>query len=331
MYAMRSSVYQRRPISFLLSPISFLSIFFLVLAACRPAPQSSPAPEARQSRSASPAIDPADVWFGYTDDTGSRLLMLQDDGHASDEQAKAIRTAVCSEGRELVLRYIRFQKATAESNGRQDAGNLENDEGHLFAVEGAATRPGDTCLLLPAGYVQRYPLARNEYPEAERRRLRDAYRRVIAAPGADAAPFQARDDFARATVARLEREKKRKVRLYWLLHRAGAAQQVAVVEFEPEGDSLLASIVVAGSQQISVLDIPADRKNEEAGGGCWRVDDGCRLNQEEMNVPVVLGRPGEMLVFYTAEGAEGQSIRLLQVKGGQLVDVKSGYRYESPL
>ena len=160
MYAMRSSVYQRRPISFLLSPISFLSIFFLVLAACRPAPQSSPAPEARQSRSASPAIDPADVWFGYTDDTGSRLLMLQDDGHASDEQAKAIRTAVCSEGRELVLRYIRFKKATAESNGRQNAGNLKNDDGHLLAVDGAATRPGDTCLLLPACYVQRYPLAR---------------------------------------------------------------------------------------------------------------------------------------------------------------------------
>ena len=50
-----------------------------------------------------------------------------------------------------------------------------------------------------------------------------------------------------------------------------------------------------------------------------------------MNVPVVLGRPGEMLVFYTAEGAEGQSIRLLQVKGGELVDVKSGYRYHRRL
>jgi hypothetical protein len=257
--------------------------------------------------------------------------MLSDDGHASDEQAKAMRTAACSEGRELALRYVGFQKATPDSNGRQSAGNLKNDEGHLFTVDGAAARPGDTCLLLPAGFVQRYPLVRNDYPEAERRQLRDAYRRVNDKAGFDVAPFQARGALARATVTRLEREKKRKVRLYWLLHNSGAEQQVAIVEFEPEGDSLLASIVVAGSQQISVLDIPAERKNEETNGGCWRVDDGCRLNQEEMDVPVVLGKPGEALVFYTAGGAEGQSIRLLQVKGGELVDVKSGYRYQAPL
>ena len=201
--------------------------------------------------------------------------MLQDDGHASDEQAKAIRTAVCSEGRELVLRYIRFQKATAESNGRQNAGNLENDEGHIFAVEGAATRPGDTCLLLPAGYVQRYPLARNEYPEAERRRLRDAYRRVIAAPGADAAPFQARDDFARATVARLEREKKRKVRLSLATAPAPAPHsRWRLSSSNPKATACWrASSSPDRSRSPSSTFLPI-AENEEAGGGCWRVDDG---------------------------------------------------------
>ena len=320
----------RRTISFLLSSISFV-VFTSCQSSPEPSPQSAAKPTPATRGAAIASVSPADAWFGYADETGSHLLMLQDDGHATDQQAKAIRTAVCSEGRELFLRYIRFQSATAQSDGRQNARNLKNDEGHLFSVEGAVTRPGDTCLLLPAGYVQRYPLARNEYPETERRQLRDAYRRVSASPGADVAAFQARDDFARATVARIERETKRKVRLYWLLHRAGAAQQVAIVEFEPEGDSLLASLVVAASQQIAVLDIPADRKNEAAGGGCWPVDDGCLLNQEEMDVPVVLGRPGETLVFYTAGGPEGQSIRLLQVKGGELVDVKSAYRYQSPL
>ena len=319
----------RRSISCLLPSISFV-----VFTACQssPEPSAQPAPESNvEARSAQAgSVSASDAWFGYADDTGSRVLMLSDDGHASDEQAKAMRTAVCSEGREIVLRYAGFQKATPESNGRQNAGNLKNDEGHSFTVEGAPTRPGDTCLLIPAGYLQQYPLVRNEFPEAERRQLRDAYRRVSGTAGFDVAPFQARGDVARAAVTRLEREKKREVRLYWLLHSSGAAQQVAIVEFEPEGDSLLASLVLAGSQQLSVLDIPADRKNEEAGGGCWRVDDGCRLNQEEMDVPVVLGRPGEALVFYTAGGAEGQSIRLLQVKGGELVDVKSGYRYQAP-
>lgn len=319
----------RRTISFLLSAVSFV-----VFTSCQSSPEppaSKPAPQpAPGTSSASTAsLSPADAWFGYTDETGARLLTLADDAHASDEQAKAMRTAVCS-GREFILRYIGFQKAKAGSDGRQSAANLKNDEGHLFGVEGAATRPGDTCLVLSAGYAQRYPLVRNDYSEGERRRLRDAYRRVSGSAGVDLAPFQAGDELARATVARIEREKNRKVRLYWLLHRAGIAQQVAVVEFEPEGDSLLASIVVADSQQLSILDIPAERKNEEAGGGCWRVDDGCQLNPQEMDVPVVLGRSSETLVFYTAGGAEGVSIRLLQAKGGALVDVKSGYRYQAP-
>lgn len=326
----------RRTSSFLLSPVSLVSCLSLtVLAGCQSSPAPSPPSAVRpkpETRSASTAsVSPAAAWFGYTDETGASLLMLSDDGHATDDQAKAMRTAVCSEGREFFLRYVGFQKASPESNGRQNARNLRNDEGHLFAVEGAATRPGDTCLVLPAGYLQQYPVVRNDYPETERRQMRDAYRRASTSPGFDLAPFQARDDLARATIARIERDKKRKVRLYWLLHRTGVAQQVAIVEFEPEGDSLLASIVVADAQQLSVLDIPAERKNQQAGGGCWRVDDGCRLNQEEMDVPVVLGRPGETLVFYTAGGAEGLSIRLLQVKGAELVDVKSGYRYQAPL
>ena len=322
----------KRSVFCLLSSVSFVSALLLTSCQSSPEPtsQSAPEPDA-ETRGALHAgsVSPADVWFGYADDSGSRVLMLSDDGHASDEQAKAMRTAVCSEGREIALRYGGFQKATAESNGRQIAGNLKNDEGHLFTVDGAAARPGDTCLLLPSGFLQRYPLVRNEYPEDERRQLRDAYHRVNGTSGFDLAPFQARGDFARATVTRLEHEKKKRVRLYWLLHQSGATQQVAIVEFEPEGDSLLAGIVLADSQQLSVLDIPADRKNEDAGGGCWRADDGCQLNQEEMDVPVVLGRTGEALVFYTAGGAEGQSIRLLQVKGGELIDVKSGYRYQA--
>ena len=114
-------------------------------------------------------IDPADAVFGYTDDTGSRLLMLSDDNIVLEAgKAKAMQAAVCSEGREITIRYLQFQKRTPASNGRQSAGNLKNDEGHLFEIAGAQAEPGDTCLLVPPDYLRRFPVTRNEFPEAER-------------------------------------------------------------------------------------------------------------------------------------------------------------------
>jgi hypothetical protein len=264
--------------------------------------------------------------FGYIDATASRLLTLPGDEPPTAVQALAITTAVCSEARQTPVRYVRFQNATAASSGRQNAGNLENDEGHLFAVAGPAS-PGDTCLLLPSGYLTRYPLVRNEYPQPERRQLRDAYRQASQAAAVDVAPFQASGDFARATVERIEREKNRKVRLYWLLHRVGASQQIAIVEFEPEGNNLLASLVLADADRLSFFDMPAESKT---GGSCWRVDDGCRLHPEEMDVPAVLGAAGETLIFFTSRGPEGQNIRLFQSKGSELVEIKRAYRYQAP-
>ena len=324
MYLTRSSSCLRRPSSFLLSPISFLSISLLVLAACRPAP------EARQSRSTSPAINPADAWFGYTDDTGSRLLMLAGDALPTAELARVLQTAICAEGRQLAIRYLGFQKGAPQSHARQSAGNLKHDEGHLFDIPGARAESGDTCLLVPSGYLQRYALVRNEYSESERHTREEAYRRVSGQPDFDRTPFQPRGELARSAVARIEQEKKRKVRLYWLLHRAGT-QQVAIVEFDPAGDDLLVSLAVADARQLAFYDMPANRQNEETRGGCWRVDDSCRLNQDEMDVRAVLGRPGEALLFYTAWAGEGQIIRLLQVRGGKLVEVKGAYRYHAPL
>jgi len=257
------------------------------------------------------------------------MLMLPGEVPATAEQAKAVRTAVCSEGRELSVRYLGFQNAVSATSGRQSATNLKNEEGHLFTVVGAATRPGGTCLMLPSGYTQRYPLVHNDYPEVERRQQRESYRRINGA-GAELPPFEERGDFARAAIARIERAKNRKVRLYWVLHSTGPAQQIAIVEFVPEGDSLLASLVLADAQRLSFLDMPADRTKGKAGG-CWRVDDDCRLNPEEMNVAAVLGASTEALVFYTAAGAEGQLVRLLQVEDGMLVEVKTAYRYQAPI
>ena len=102
------------------------------------------------------------------------------------------------------------------------------------------------------------------------------------------------------------------------------------MEFDAVGDSLLGSVVLAESNRLSFFDMPASRSDNEARGGCWRIDDGCLFNQDEMDVPAVLGAPGEQIVFYTTWGQEGQLAILLQAKSGKLVELRRAYRYHLP-
>jgi hypothetical protein len=259
-------------------------------------------------------LNPAEVAFGYTDDTGSKLLMLTDDNQVLEtEKAKAMVTAVCSESAEFPIRYLQFQKRTPESNGRQSGGNLKNDEGHLYEISAGQAEHGDTCLLVPSNYLRDFPIVRSDFFQVDREKLQPV------------------DHFGRESLDRIKADKRREVRQFRLLFRAGASQQVAAIEFNAAGDSLLGSVVLAESDRFSFFDMPASLKEGRERGGCWRVDDDCQFNYTGMNVPAVLGRPGDRLVFFTSWGPEGQAITLLQTRDGKLVELRRAYRYHSPL
>jgi len=285
-------------------------------------------------------VDPANVAFGYTDSTGMKLLTLTDDNLLLETpKAKSMTTAVCSEGSVLPIRYLQLHKRTAADTGRQSAYNFNEDEGHLFEFTSdrgklTETSFGETCLLLPDGYLQRYPIARNELTIQEREARNKAYAEKMnesedRKQPMDFTPFQPVGDFAKNALARIEKEKGRAAKFYFPLYGIGASQQIAVVEFAPAGSDLLASVVLAEPGRLSFFDMPASRK----GNDCWGADDNCVLglgNGREMEVRAVLGAPGEQLVFFTWLGAEGQTIVLFQARDGKLVEVKRAYRYEAP-
>jgi hypothetical protein len=262
-------------------------------------------------KQSSARLAPEDAAFGYTDDTGSKLLMLTDDNQVLEtEKAKAMVTAVCSESAEFPIRYLQFQKRTPESNGRQSAGNLKNDEGHLYLITAGQAEHGDTCLLVPANYLRDFPIVQNDPPKQER------------------------DKRSKELSENVQKEKGRAVRLYWPLHGShggGESHQVAAVEFEPLGDSYLGSVALTDSDRLFFFDMPASLKEGRERGGCWRVDDDCRFNHEGMSVPAVLGAPGGHLVFFTSWGPEGQVITLFQARDGKLVELRRAYRYHSPV
>jgi hypothetical protein len=285
---------------------------------------------APKEQSAEPTdIDPAGVGFGYTDKSGSKLLMLLDDGQAMEiEKAKALETALCNDGRQFPIRYLRYQKRAPDSTGRQTVYNFDEDEGHLYEITGIRTYAyedtfGETCMLVPPNYLQRFPNVRNDLSHAELETRKNEYATPDDRQPTDLTPFRLVDGFAKEALARIEKEKGRKAKLYWLLHRSGLEQQIAIVEFDPVGESRLASLVLSESNRLSFFDMPATNN----GGDCWRVSDGCQLLVRHMDVPIVLGRAGEQLIVFTSSAEEGQVINLLQAKNGNLVPLNGGYRY----
>jgi hypothetical protein len=302
-------------------------------AACQQQP--APAAGSQPGNSSGTVVDPGDVAFGYTDKTGSQLLMLPQMNNLpiSEARAKAMAWAVCSEGREFPIRYVQFHKRTAPADAG-GGGTFADDDGHLSEIVQGRAAPADTCMLVPAGYFQAFPISRNEFPKADRDTRRNEYWRRQADASTkkrpfDITPFQSLTEFAKQSVSRIEKEKGRTAKIYWPLHRIGASQEVAAVEFNAMGDSLLGSLVLVQPTRLSYFDMPASLKKGREDGGCWRVDDDCQFNYVEMEIPAVLGEPGRQLVFSTFQGSEGQAIVLFQSRDGKLVEVARSYRYSS--
>ena len=259
------------------------------------------------------AIDPADVAFGYADSTGSKLMMLPEMDKSlpiPEPRARTMVRAVCSEGRDFPIRYAQFQKGTAADSHRKVSSNFANDEGHVFEIAQGRAAENETCLLVPAGYIQAFPILRNDLKKADR-------------------ALQSLSTSAKQAVGRIEKEKSRTAKIYWPIHRAGTSQEVAAVEFNAMGDSLLGSLVLVEPGRLSFFDMPASLKKGREDGGCWRVDDDCHFNYEELEIPAVLGEPGRQLVLFTNWGAEGQLIVLFQSRDGKLAELIRNYRYAS--
>ena len=255
-------------------------------------------------------IDPANVAFGYTDQTGTRLLVLALEDNVSLDATKArqLVAAVCAEGQVLPIQYLSMQVGSAGGNGRQGARNFAHESGPLFEITTGHAAASDTCMLVPADYIAAFPIVPNELPMTERGTPANASRQAV-----------------------IEKAKGRSVKFYWPLFRSAPAQQVAAVEFAPEGDSLLGAVVLVESAHLSFMDMPASIKKGEKDGGCWRVDDECHFGADGMKVQAVLGSPGRQLIFITLDGAEGKLILLLLAQDGVLVKLKNAYRYQAPI
>lgn len=235
--------------------------------------------------------------FAYSDSGGTRLLAFSELAHP-----EAVKRAICPSGRTVEVRFVGVRERSEHSDGRQTARNFDHDHGALFQVAEGRVRPDETCFLIGPSLL---PLGALELP------------RSVREPDCDPADS-----------ARIARARARRVVSCRRLAIVGGSTSVLSARFELQGDSALASLVLADSARLTFADFAAENRPED---GTWRVGDGGEFHPEDFDLLFVIDEPGARVMALTWAGSEGES-SMLEVALGDTVGfekVVGGYRYRA--
>ena len=242
-----------------------------------------------------PRPEPFYGGFAYSDNDGTRLLALSELAYP-----ESVTRGVCQSGRRLEVRFLGVQERSQSSDGRQTARNFDYEHGALFEVAGGQAEPNETCFLIGPSLLA---LGALELPRRPRQ------------PSCDPA------DSARITQA-----KTRRVVSCRRLATVGSGASVLSAEFEPQGDSSLASLVLTDSATLTFVDFAAENRPED---GTWRVGDGGEFYPDDFHLLLVIDAPGAKAMALTWAGEEGESSMLEVALAGTagFEEVVRGYRY----
>jgi len=234
--------------------------------------------------------------FGYADESGKRLLGLNDDGK------KRYAQAIYAPGKIANVRYVMHQKQSEESNGRQNHWNFDRDEGDLYAVVQGKIQGNDSVLLAEKGAFQGHDFL-NYKPVSK---------------GA----------FAKGDISVIEKAKKRKVVRQALLGQVSKNLQIGLVTFEKKkGQKPLASLVLKTESGFLYEDFVGNDDDQST----WRVDDGGTISTDMFKILFVTKSKAGYAFGYEWIGEEGYSLKVLQQNKAKFRSVLKGYRYSAPV
>lgn len=265
-------------------------------------PASSQTAESNVSSSASQGAAsqpeaPAD-WmagaFGFTNEAGDAFLVPRMGPELEDP--KQLTRAVGENGVVLQLSCAGWQEGTAQDTGRFTADNFENIPGWRYTVTEGTPGSGKTYYAALENALE---------PALLETRL------------GDGRPLD-------ETAAELEAEKGRAIQNSWQLAGLGEEAEFYLVLFAPEGEDLLASLVVSGPEGLLSKDYPAQLN----GGSAWRVDDGGTMDPSLFQLVFAAEDAQGLALGISWLGAEGESTVILRQNGSALEETgPSLYRY----
>lgn len=238
----------------------------------------------------------SDGAFAFADLTGTRVLAL-----SRVPNPGSIRVLLAAGGRQFPVEYVGLQEPSGEGTGRDVAQNFADCGGDVFRLVGARIWPDETCFLATDSLLalgQPVPLSREH--------------KVIAAGPNDAVVLS----------------KGRDLKSAWSLATFSNWGAVWLYEFEPQRDSLLATLAVWSDGRSATHDYPAKLIDPSSA---WRIDDMGEFCSECFTILFVIRTGSGYCVGVSWAGAEGESLQLLSSHGTkQLLEVMTAYRYWAP-
>jgi len=240
--------------------------------------------------------------FGFANYEGTRLMALTDGvdpGLVEEAKLKSYDMAIGQGGRTLKIRYEKHQSRTDQDNGRQSGQNFENIEGDLYTVVEGMADPNESYYLVAeeqfdtGALIQLKVVDDLEMPEEVAKKIAE--------------------------------EKGRAIDKGWLRAVTDEDQRIFVVQFERQGDQMLASLVWQEGDRYVYMDYPAEYDEM----GTWRVDDGGDITPFSF---LFAAHSEEGIVLGVQWwGAEGENLFLLASSGERFKEtgISSG-RYLAP-
>ena len=236
--------------------------------------------------------------FALRDRSGGRLLLIP-----NLSRPEILKTALCSRGLQVPVRFERRQAERQGGNGRQTPQRFDELGGSVYTVLTGNVLDDATCFLASE------PLLAGS---------------TVLSVGAPSGPGGC------AQIGQFATLRRRPVVHCWPLARVAPGIEIALLEFERRGKDALASIVFVDGGRTIFADYPAEYR---AGGeDLWRVDDGGVLSPDNIEIVCALQRRDWYALGVRWSGAEGQLLQLWVADGSErFTKVISDYWYQSPI
>lgn len=234
--------------------------------------------------------------FAIPDAAGTRLLLIPD--LATPER---LRTAVCTGGGRVPVRFDREQAARPGGTRRVTAGNFDYLAGRVFNVTGNRIDDRAACLLASESLLA----------------------------GSTLLPVGRGEDAACSARGRLSSRRGRPIVRCWPIGRARGSRELLLVEFERRGKDALASLVVVDGDRAVFADYPAEYRG--ADQDLWRADDSGVLSPDGFEVVSFMQRRGGYALGIAWRGPEGTSLSLWISDGDRFIQVLRDYHYHAPI
>jgi hypothetical protein len=291
----------------------------LAFAAQPPAPPNLPsAPAAPPSTPAGPIS----MRFAYAKSDGTALLAAPTESGTNTpiEKPGQFDTAICSDNVVLSISFDRHQEGGPNDNGRDSAQNFDQHAGDRFRVTTGRAPADGSCLLSQRAFLSgKRPLRIQKEPKA--------------------VPCDS------PTVSQLAAKEKRGVHFCRRFATLAPDGQLLIVEFDRQGNDLLAEMTLKIGGQMLVDKLPA--KYDVANASGWHAGDQGHLfdlssqNASLLDTQVVSvftpifaikdAATGGVDMGISWAGEEGVNLMVLSSSQGKLEEVAKGYRYMAPI